>query len=682
MKKSFTLAEILISALVLTIVSLATYTSLTTLSRVEERSRDTFTAHNLVASTYEGIKARAYRDEDFFNNITSTYPVGSDVWEPFDMEGYPDGFFERQITVEHDESPELEHIRVSVRWMDQGDERRIDKAFTLARPPDPLPGNIAGTVSEGATHPVQGVLITIQKAESGLMISVHTDTQGYYTFENEEGNYQLSAGTYSLSATHEKYKPVVIGEVIVNPDESTQVDIQLEPLPQEAKGAIRGKFVDPAGRAIPGVQVRLYSQGQYQREVVTNNSGIFQFNDVTVEDEQGDPIMYTVATRDTYRLGYCGHIPNVAWAKQWHYMGWSSSLDRGGGSILAGNPWWGSLNSDRIGVVTEGITDLGTIVLYPVPTATISGTVRYQGVGMNRAVVSSWWHNWQWWGRVNTNTTGQYSIVVPAAQELFPENDTLRLRGSLSGNPPDGCGYTPHDRRAPPLYAASQIHNFDFDLGTRYCGNIKGRVRNDLTLGGVPQSSVSVQGQSGTSNALGNYCVPDGGCGGEPRYTVPTGNHALSAQRNGYYPYSTQGNTWYAPVGGGNPVTIRANETTEYNFRMFPQGYGDVRGVVLDSATSNPVSEVTVSFRLYDGNQKQVTTQNDGEFTIDSLLESWPPETTLDPADGYYNHNERLHSLEINAGDEYEPYSRSGIIVIRGQTKDLGNIFLIRKGQM
>ncbi len=686
MKKSFTLVEILISTLIIAIVSLAAYISLTTLSRVEERSGDTITAHNLTLSAYEEIKARSYRDEDFFNNLTSIYPSDSDVWESFDIKGYPDDFFERLIAVEDDASSEFEHIRVSVRWREEGDWRRIDKAFSLARPPDPLPGNIEGTVSEGLADPIQGVLIEIQEAESGLMISVHTDNRGYFTFENEDGNYQLSAGTYSLSATHERYEPVVLMEVVVNPDESTEVDIQMQPLPEELKGTITGRFIDPDGSPVRDLQVRLYSGGSYQRGTSTGNDGTFRFREVPVEDGDGNSLSYTVATNDAYRVGYCGRIPHQGWGKQWHYMGWSSSLDRGGGTILAGNPWWGSTATDRIEVIPDpGITDMGSIVIYPVPTATMSGTVRYQGAGVDRARVSRWWHDWVWLGSVRTNNTGQYTMAVPAAQELFPDDNRyrLRVRGSMGGSPPDGCGYTPEYRRAPSLYVGTSVANFDFDLGTRFCGNVDGHIRDDITLGGLSAATVTVRGRSGSSNALGNYCVPEGGCGAPPRYTVATGRHALEAERNGYYAYTTEGNRWYARIGGGRPVHVEANETTEYNFRMFPRGYGGVEGAVLDSITGNPIEDVEVVFRLYDGGRHRVSTESDGEFSIDPVLESWPPPPDiLNNHDGYYNTGERLHRFSIDGGDEYEPYSRGGIEVIRNQTTDVGNIFLIRKGQM
>ncbi len=78
-------------------------------------------------------------------------------------------------------------------------------------------GSIAGTVTDSAQFPIEGVIVTVQ----GAGISDTTDGSGQYSCEG------IIPGTYNVSFYHPDYVPATASNVEVNAGQTTIVDMTL-----------------------------------------------------------------------------------------------------------------------------------------------------------------------------------------------------------------------------------------------------------------------------------------------------------------------------------------------------------------------------------------------------------------------------------------------------------------------
>lgn len=132
-RKAFSLVEVMVSLLVLSLTAVAVYMSLASLSGQEVFVRDRQAAKNILASTYEQLRQHIFSDVTIFNNFAALYPA-SGSWAAVHEPRYPDGFFETRIAFISGTS-ELKNFSIAVRWTDhQNTQKHIDHIFSLARP--------------------------------------------------------------------------------------------------------------------------------------------------------------------------------------------------------------------------------------------------------------------------------------------------------------------------------------------------------------------------------------------------------------------------------------------------------------------------------------------------------------------------------------------------------------------
>jgi len=510
-----------------------------------------------------------------------------------------------------------------------------------------------------------------------------------------------------MKVSHSDYFGVEDISITVNSGENKQVNVALDPKPE--RGKITGRVINITdNKGISGIEVRLCRGGKILQKAWTDGNGRFTFNNVETQDASGQNYFYTVATCEVWKKGYCGNFPDHhGWGKNYNHEGWSSSIVREDGSIILSNPWWGSDKSDRFSVDPGQTKDIGNIPLIPVPKATLWGYVYYfikwgiPPTPLSGAQVKIWWMiNWwtrPWWGSTYSGEDGKYTIQVPAVHELFPEKsgNGLYMEVSKSGAPSEGCGYQQTCRYLCPWgwgwgykFYAGDVVQVDVYLYPEYCGNVAGQVIDQRTSAGLSGVSVNVAGINGSSESGGQYCVPTGGCDPDnPLYVVPLGCHVLTAYKSGYYDFSTGGNWWYTRKGwwwqNGKVICVSKEQTTTYNFRMLNKGYGTITGRVVDAGSGDPIGGAKVELYLYTGSKTTVYTQSDGTFTINGVLESWPPpDLSSFNSDNYYQTTPRKHSLKVSFTAQYESTTVGNIDVEANKTTDLGNIPLSLKSQM
>src|SRR5262245_3581017 len=82
-------------------------------------------------------------------------------------------------------------------------------------------GRLAGRVLDAKKQPLVGVAVSVPEARTGAM----TDEHGQYSIGN------VPAGTYTVRANLVGYGPVTTTNVVVNADETTQLDLALAETP-------------------------------------------------------------------------------------------------------------------------------------------------------------------------------------------------------------------------------------------------------------------------------------------------------------------------------------------------------------------------------------------------------------------------------------------------------------------
>jgi len=156
--------------------------------------------------------------------------------------------------------------------------------------------------------------------------------------------------------------------------------------------------------------------------------------------------------------------------------------------------------------------------------------------------------------------------------------------------------------------------------------------------------------------------------------SIPIGYYWVYAKKEGYYYFQSYGNRWYSHRG---KIHIEEAKTTTYEtIRLWPKGYGTIKGRVVIANTSPPLplEDAKVTLNLYDGGKKVVTTIEDGRFEFKNVIETWPPPEIK--GDSYYNQALQRHSLTIEAGELYDSQSIGPIELKANEEVNLGDIKL------
>jgi type II secretory pathway pseudopilin PulG len=701
--KGFTLLEVLFSAVVVVLISTATWLGTTALMRSAEIARNRSIALNLLQKSQEELKRVSQTFYDQLENCQ--FPQGDPpgTGNSCGLSQLNENFsgFSRSLVVANPEGEELKQATITVTWNEFAKPKLLDSVVYISRPPDPLPGNITGVV-----HPlgnqeqlIDGAQITIIRdgsSESSATTSLNAlnSKNGNFDFaEAGSGRFLLHSGSWQLRATKTGYYDYTHpGPIIVESNQEVYVEFAMEPKPDNA--TIHVTIVDSTKGRQPVVTfsrafASLFDDTGLQTRV--NNQRNFSF---TVSFSNSDERCLTINTNDAFKAGYAGS-PSCAYL--FHKEGWSSAVTDMSQSLNCTNPWNGNASTDRI-CVDPGDDQSLEIPLVPVPEVLISGRV-IDSLGRpvaNATVYAGWPRSdsdyWRKGGVIQTATTdsnGRFTnFSVPAVQGLFPNTNPYNnyLRVWASGAVPilSCCDIVQNETRTSqtievgPLFPGDPTRNVaDLQIPTsdRVCGNVSGDVINDLNKSGVSGANITIV-QTEPTNSVGYYqfqCAPT-----QTGFRLPVGSQQFRARRNGYYENLSSGNSWYA---GRSSVQVLANQAIEYDAKMWPQGYGTVRGTVRDRGTGKPIPNADIVLTLYDGSRYNAQTTSLGTFQFNQIIETWPP-PALPVSDPYYRHQSLSHGLNVthNSGI-YLPHSQSISQLTSGQTLDL-DIQLSTQGNM
>lgn len=731
-KRAFTLVEVIVSILILALIGIGSYFSFSILSQVELDSQERFTAMNILTNYFERIRAVVREGGDRVFSTLETEPwIQNNQWIPVGSTGltpnylpsqYPSNFFTRMISVSTaGTTTELKRIEIAVQWPRRRGEgfNEVRNVFFLARPQPPLPGNIKGSVKDRNTEAfINNAEITLIFQDPGGVRAViysrsspDADGCNFDFSDPDTGAFRLSPGNWQIIVTaqgYQDYNPspahivwVPEGEEVILPP------IYLDPKPAPAH--IKGRIVDPQDKPLYQY-VSLYEKGSYvaRDHMWWHSPRSFNFK-IDFEDPQ--PRCFTLVTSSTssswsypYRYNqHCGDFCDPqGWGKSYNYRGWSSAVVREDGSVVCDNPWFGSAITDRLCVNPGDNLDLGDIVLVEVPLATISGYVRDStDAPLSGAKIYIRWHDnarWYPYPAGSTDNNGYYQVSVPAAQELFPDTSNYYIRMTAGRRMPKQtcCNQGGTAWRESgwvsvgPLFQGDSLQQ-DFIIPyppDDQCGDVQGHVKDEKENFYLEGVRVEIGGRESSSNDLGYYkieCLPE-----EEGCSIPIGSHGVRAEKSGYYTFESDGD-W--PYKDRPEVNIQQNEVATYEtIRLYPRGYGTIKGRVLDVANDEPIEGAEVWLDVYNdnvGNKYDSLTQwhynyvtntdGEGDFVFSHVIETWPPEGIDDT---YYQTNERKHLIAVTHTEEYEPVILEPFTLKANQELDLGDIHLTKKGQM
>ncbi|OQX79897.1 MAG: hypothetical protein B6D56_06150 [Candidatus Omnitrophica bacterium 4484_70.1] len=728
-KKNFTLVEVILSILIISLIAAASYFSFVILQRAVEDAHNRSLAVALALKSEEELRRIAQSNFDSLDSPT--------IQNNFNSFSDPVNFpqFTRTLSVfPLSGSTEIKKVEVKISWNERGKTRNYIYSFLLSRPPLPLPADICGRVVDKNTHnPVNGVTVKITCATKPSFSYEHItgtvgcsgvdcSSGGCYTFANVNPTtgtrtfnlYPNECNIWNLSVLESSkyYKYDHPNPITIFSGRETQVpDIYLNPKPQAAH--IRVSVIDKESGNPLATLLSLYQEG-----IRKSDKDKWAPADWKIEFEEGvSNKCFTVVTgyKDYYYPyrynNHCGDFCDPeGWGKNYNYRGWSSAVVQEDESVICGNPWEGSKATDRI-CVTYGDTVNITIPLVKVPTATLKGYIKTEGgEKVTNATIKVYWHSGGGWASTNSDSDGYYQIEIPAAQELFPNDSDYYLTVKVCGKVGQGCCDKEINscktwwKKIGPVWKDDVI-NKDFVLPgtTQNCGDVKGYIYDGKTGNPVSGARVAIRGVSKNSDNNGFYyfkcedscpCKPGGSTPSYKCCRLPTGNTDVWVKKEGeYYPFSSHYGSRYDTVDGIKlysrdfynqssipEVNILNKHTVSYDVNLWPIGRGKIIGHVKDASTDSDIKGAKITLTLQAGiGSKSTITDENGNFEFDNVFESWPPPDLPDTP--YYNHTTRNHSLKVEASG-YEKTEIKDIKLNDGQSLNLGNISLIPSGGM
>lgn len=649
-KNGFTLIEVLVGTLIIALVSVASYSAFFILARANEQTRNRLHALILSQAALEEVRAESKNSFDTLDSV---------LWVDIDQNQYPG--FHRTIQIStHPANANLKRADIAVSWEDRGQIVQYrNTTILISKPPDPLPANIHGKVTNLLTSaPIKSVNVKVTfLSGTAYNLTTSTNSSGDYTFvESGSGNFQLSPGDWRLDISGVSgYYDFTVNVSNLTSNEDREINIKLEPRPDNAY--IKGRFIRSDTGAYLYSYAYLYEGSSYKGRV-TNYSGGFTH---TITFENTNPRCFTINMQGAYASRYCGLFCDPdGWGKNYNYQGWSSAVVRGDGSINCSSPWNGSTSSDRLCVNPGETLNLGNITVYPIPRANVQGNITdYAGNPAENAYAQILWHNSSSWG-TSSAVNGAYNASVPAEQELFPDTSSYYLYVRGCGTVPivTCCGasttttvcsgYT----RVGPLYAGDVLTQ-DFSLSSgqdKTCGTAHGWVKDGSDLSYIDEASVNIGSTTYTEGGLYSY-----ECDDPATYPIGTGWYYVKVSKDGYY---------YFDSGGGSNSSLRystpgrtqisTNSDREYNVLLWPRGYGIVSGKAVVAGTDNAIAGATAQLDYYaDGGIDQTTTtDDDGNFVFNESWETWPPPGVV--GNNYYSQTTRNHRVTVSQ-DAYDP---------------------------
>ncbi len=709
-RQGFTLIEVLVGIIIISIISVACFTTVSLLTRSTETSRDTIIAINLMQKSMEEVRRIA--QSNFDDLETCSFPVAGPTGDACGFADIQTDFpqYTRTLSVTNEfaASKELKRVMITVNWSDLGKARELKSMVLLSRPPDPLPGNIWGTVyREGdSTSLVDNAEITI-KFSSGpdeekaySTAALNADGNNYDFKEPISGQYDLKAGNWSMQVKKKGYEDYTHPNLIyVSPGgPSVRVDIPLKSLPEPA--TIRYQLVDRLTNVNLGSYnyyswVRLRKGNTLYAGIRNDPQDVFTVNFPAPTDPSfEDPMCFTLYTEDAYRTlrAYqVGALGPPSCSYQYNAEGWSSAYVQADNSLMCGYPYYGVEANDRI-CVSPGDDVSVTVPLDAIPMVTVTGKVSGLAPGAAGRIYVYWprregnpYYAW-----IATDTSGNFSVQVPAAQVLWgnsnPAQDYMLLR-PWGPVPYKGCCESDATSNrygnyieVGPLFAGDPSRDIGILALPVYpdslCGNVKGQIRDAQTSASINAATITLRGVN-TNTTLGQYLYSCPIAG----YRLPQGNNQIFVVTHpNYYNFQSNGNVQYAARPGAGIVP---NTLTQYDAFLWPEGKGTVNVRVVDASTTGPLEKVVVNLVQYNGVSRTGTTDVNGLVTFNNVLETWPP-IALPPANPNFNYTIRTHTVSavsIISGNYILPVSETVSGLNAGETVDI-TLSILPEGAM
>ena len=698
-KNGFSLVELIISSVVISVIGAAAWSSSSALMQANEVNRNNVIGVNLLRKSQEEVRQVAQSNFDTIGTGSCHFGVGNTCGFEDITATFP-GYTRTMTVGPYSGSTELKQVNVTVSWTALGQPRTLTSIILLSRPSQAVPGNVMGLITNGMTGaPIGGVDILVTRSSpaktlptiSSIITTPMPDGQNRnYTFLNMANQFQMEAGTWSLTARLPGYVDYVHPTaILVTPNTEQRINIQMTPSPNATITVYLSPQGTPPGFNAPFGRVGLYKGGALISEVNSAGANTFSIPFTSMSQQ-----CFTVATRDMYRSGYAGGF-SCSPPQTQDPRGWSSSVVQADNSLVCSRPWNGSSATgiDRV-CVSPGEARIISVPVVPVATRTVTGYVRRQdGTPIANTPVVIRWHDggdYPWPQKsptVTTNSSGFYSAIVPALQELFANSVGNYLRVTSSALVPvlRCCNVATNEQvsatiRSGPLFRGNALPSQDITISTvnrtDVCGDASGSIRDART--GSPLSGVAVNlSRAGTTDSSGAYMYRCA-AGVTPPYSIVAGTYTLTATRTGYYAYNSGGNSVYSRLNATGGVPVAGNQVNAVgSIGLWPQGSGTLNITVLRQGTATPVTNASValsgptSVNLSSGS-------SGGVYAFNNILETWPvPEVLGNPQ---FNQTVRTYTVRVTHS-AYEDAVPLSVTLNRGETKSV-SITMIPKGGM
>lgn len=401
-----------------------------------------------------------------------------------------------------------------------------------------------------------------------------TDETGFYTIEG------MRPGSYELKCGAEGYLHGE-AEVAVESGQVATVDFALEPL---AFGAVGGTVVDAAtGDPIAGAHVKLH------RNLKANTSGgLSWFFAVTAED-------------GTYLMEQVPAGEYIAEALAWGYFR-SEPMEV---SVTEGATATADFSLEPLayGAVEGLVTDAATgdpiaealVVLFRGQEGDAARSNEEHGGGFNSAFTDE-----NGFYRIEEVEVGSYSVMAKASGYVKTETEVEVVEG--------------------------QTTTLDLMLEPIAFGSVTGTLSDAVTGEGIADAPVMLfragnapGGVRGGSHPGGWLHTRTGADGSFAFEEVLAGEYLLWAQAPGY--------AWMEPVS----VTVLEGEPTVVEVVLEPLAFGGIEGVVVDSATGDPIANALIFGRRswfgdsgqsldHHGGFAGARTDENGAFVLEELI--------------------------------------------------------------
>jgi len=704
--RAFSLVEAIVGITIIAAIAVVSYLGAGTCFRADLHNSDQTLAVHLLQKSQEEIRLAAQSHYDQLN--TCDFVAGNTCGL---SETLPTGFdrFTRSMAIVDEGSTELKRIEIQVQWTDVlGNVHMMPSVMFMSRPPNPLPGNIIGVVTDESNgNLLGGVLVQITNGTVTHAITSTGSLTGknvnYDFSQSTGGTFNIEVGAWNLTATRDGYEPTTINNIDVLSNAERRVDFTMKPLPEPRQIIARLRNTETGSYVSFGHSyswIRLYEDGSLRHRV--RYTGQLTW---TVDFDDTNPRYFTVNTDQAFYSMYVGNFACNSASFRYYADGWSSAVVRDDLASPAlvdctSYPWNGNAmgGTDRIQVTPgPGPAVNVDVWVHPVPLARVWGYLRDQnGNPVSNGYVYGYWHNGRHIRRVPTESDGSYEIYLPAQQEIEPWGNSIgnhpRVRGRAARQIVLCCDNNSWQTVYSPVYRVNSGGNpvleggdyrvdisIDLTPQIQDCGNAGGRVVDIQSGGGLSNARAYLRGDNRLTDGAGNYVFDCGSA--PPPYCLLQRWYYYRGRRSGYYPFDSRGGAWYSDR---SDIFIQQDMTNAVpDIEMLSLCRSSITVQVNDTSTGYPVPNANLTLDAHNESGSSISlsgvTNSSGSYTFNNVIETWPtPYTSGHPS---FKQTIRQHSLSVDSSAFYDPLVISPIILNCGVPRTI-QADLVPKDQM